>query len=100
MLIEPVFGNDLPHIGAYFSGGGDRCAGPRLEAVAEGVKITIGADAGIAVSQPGAAKTLLRFEDDESCARNLRLQVIGAADSGNAGTDDEPCSFLTRNARW
>jgi hypothetical protein len=59
MPLKPVFGDDLAHIGENFRGGGDRRAGPWLEAIAEGVKIAVGADAGIAVGQPGAAKAFL-----------------------------------------
>jgi hypothetical protein len=96
MRLKPVFGDDLAHIGANFRGGRDRCAGPWLEAVAEGVKIAVGADAGIAVGQPGAAKALLGFEHDEAGAGKLHRQVIGAADAGDAGADDQDIEMLGR----
>ena len=89
MLFEPVLGDDLAHIGANFRCRCDRRTGPWLEAVAEGVKIAVGADAGIAVGQPGAAKAFLRLENDKTRARELRRQVIGAADAGDTGADDQ-----------
>jgi hypothetical protein len=49
MRLKPVFGDDLAHVGANFRSGGYRRAGPWLEAVAESVKIAVGADARIAV---------------------------------------------------
>jgi hypothetical protein len=68
MRLKPVFGDDLAHVGANFRSGGDRRAGPWLEAVAESVKIAVGADAGIAVVQPGTAKALLRLKHDKTRA--------------------------------
>ena len=94
MLLKLILGDHLAHIGADFLGGCYRSAGPGLEAVTEGVKIAIRANAGIAVGQPGAAETLLRLEDDESRARELSLQVKGAADAGNARADDENLEML------
>jgi hypothetical protein len=68
MRLKPVFGDDLAHVGANFRSGGYRRAGPWLEAVAESVKIAVGADAGIAVGQPGTAKALLRLKHDKTRA--------------------------------
>src|SRR5438045_7653660 len=94
MLFMPIRHDHLAHIRAYFLSGCYRIAGPGFEAVAESVKIAIRANAGIAVGQPGAAETLLRLEDDESRARELSLQVKGAADAGNARADDENLEML------
>ena len=69
MLLKLILRDHLSHIRADFSSGCDGSAGPGLEAIAESVKIAVGANAGIAVGQPGAAETLLRLEDDESRAR-------------------------------
>ena len=63
-ITSPMYLQDLV-------GGGDRRAGPRLEAVAEGVEVAVGADAGIAVRAPGAAEALLRLEHDEARAGAL-----------------------------
>ena len=68
--------------------------GPRLEAVAEGVQVAVGADAGIAVGAPGAAEGLLGFERDEARARALRGEVIGRADAGDAGAGDQDVEML------
>src|ERR1700722_3090660 len=96
---EIVFGDDIAHVGLDFIGGRDRRPDPWLEAVAEGVEIAVGADAGIAVRQPGAAKTLLGFQDHEARARKLRHQAMGAADAGNAGADDQDIEMLGRLGR-
>ena len=82
---EIVLLDHLAHVGQDLGRGRDRRAGPGLEAIAEGVEVAVGADAGIAVGQPGAAEALLRFQHDEARAGALLGQVIGAADPGNAG---------------
>jgi hypothetical protein len=76
---EAVLLDDLAHILPDFRGGGDRRAGPRLEPVAERMQVAVGTDAGIAVGQPGAAKAVLRLQDDKTRPRTLRGQMIGRA---------------------
>ena len=71
MLVADVAGeivllDHLAHVFQDLGGAGDRRDGPRLEAVAEGVQVAVGADAGIAVGAPGAAKGLLGFQRDEA----------------------------------
>src|ERR1700738_1566582 len=95
VLVEPVLGDDLAHIGANFRSGCDRCAGPGLETIAEGMKIAVGADTGIAVGQSSAAKALLRLQHDKTRARRLRGQMIGAADAGNTGSHDRTSKCST-----
>src|SRR5258708_39461581 len=85
---EVVFLDHLAHIAENLSGGRDRRAGPWLEAVAEGVQVAVGADAGIAVGKPGSAETRLRFEHDKACRRALRGQVRGRAHPGHARARD------------
>ena len=41
------------------------------------------------MGDPGSAKTVLRLQDDEACARELLREVIGAAYPGDAGADDQ-----------
>src|SRR3984893_19116250 len=94
MLFEPVFGDDFAHIGADLRRGRDRRSGPGLEAVAEGVKVAVGADAWIFMGPPGAAKTLLLFEPDECRAGELLGQMIGAAHAETAGADNEDVEML------
>src|SRR5438094_5530021 len=53
------------------------------------MEIAVGADAGIAVGAPGAAKGLLGFEGDEAHTRTLRGEMIGGADAGDAGAGDQ-----------
>ncbi len=53
---EIVFLDHVAHIFQNLGRAGDRCAGPRLEPVAEGVQVAVGADAGIAVGAPGATE--------------------------------------------
>src|SRR5262249_18538445 len=91
---EIVLVDHLAHIGADFRRRGDRLAGPRLEAIAEGVQIAVGADAGIAMRPPGAAEAPERPQHHEALVRTLLRQVIGAADAGDAGADDEHIDML------
>jgi hypothetical protein len=82
------------HIFEDFGGAGDRRRGPWLEAIAEGVQVTIAADAGIAVGAPGAAKGVLCFERDKARAWTLRGQMIGRTHSGYAGARDHHVEML------
>ena len=86
---EVVLVDHLAHVFQDLRGRRDRRAGPGLEAVAEGVEVAVRADARIAVRDPGAAEALLRFEHDEAGAGALVGEVIGAADAGDAGADDQ-----------
>ncbi|MEY9462289.1 hypothetical protein ABH973_002702 [Bradyrhizobium ottawaense] len=79
----------LVHVGEDFFGGRDRRAYPGLEAIAERMEIAVRADAGITMRAPGAAERRLRLQDDIARARKLLLDVIGAADAGDAGADDQ-----------
>src|ERR1700730_18631438 len=68
---EIVLVDDLAHIAEDLGRGRDRRAGPRFEAIAEGIEIAVGADARIAVGRPGAAEALLFLEDDKAGPRAL-----------------------------
>ena len=91
---EIVLLDHVAHVFQDFGGARDRRRCPRLEAVAERVQVAVGADAGIAVGAPGAAKGLLGFQRDETRARALRREVIGGADAGNAGAGDQDVEML------
>jgi hypothetical protein len=91
---EVVLLDHLAHVVQDLLGRGDRLAGPRLEAIAEGVEVAVGADAGIAMGDPRPAVALLRFEHDEARAGALLGQVIGAAHAGDAGADDQDVEML------
>src|SRR5829696_7429441 len=65
---EVVLLDHLAHVVQYLLGRGDRLAGPRLEAIAEGVEVAVGADARIAMGDPRPAEALLRFQHDEARA--------------------------------
>ncbi len=91
---EIVLLDHLAHVVQDLLGRGDRLAGPRLEAIAEGVEIAVGADAGIAMGDPRPAEALLRFQHDEARARALLGQMVGAAHAGDAGADDEHVEML------
>ena len=67
---------------------------PGLEAIAEGVEVAVRADARIFVREPGAAEAFLRFEHDEARAGALVGEVVGAADAGDAGADDQDVEVL------
>ena len=89
MAREVVLLDHLAHVGQDFLRRRDRLAGPRLEAIAEGVEVAVRADAGIAMGEPGAAEALLRLQHHEAGARELVGQVIGATDARDAGADDQ-----------
>ena len=97
MGVETVFGDHFGHIRFDFRRGGDRRTGPRLEAIAEGVEIAVGADAGVAMRAPGAAEAILRFQRHEAGARALFGQVIGGADAGDSGADDHHVEVFGRS---
>ncbi len=87
--LKAVLLDHLAHVLEDLFGGGDGCARPRLEAVAEGIEVAIGADAGVAVHPPGPAEAIEAFEDDEAGARALGGEVVGATDPGDARANDE-----------
>jgi hypothetical protein len=89
VLRELVFLDDFTHVGQNLRGRRDRRAGPGLEAIAKSVEVAVGADAGISMREPGAAEALLRLQHHEAGAGQLRRQMIGAADPGYSGTDDQ-----------
>jgi len=93
---EPVLLDHLAHVLQDLLGRCDRCAGPGLEAVAEGVEVAVRADAREAVRAPGAAEVLLRLEHHERLARALPRQVVGAAHAGDPGADDQDVEVLGR----
>ena len=93
---EVVLLDHLAHVVQDLVGGGDRRAGPRLEAIAEGVEVAVGADAGIAVGEPRAAEALLR-------SRARRSSCRGTAWSGDRRRRRRRCRrrrSARRNARW
>src|SRR5437763_16081535 len=101
MRREPVIVDDLAHIAQDLGGRCDRRASPRLEAITEGVEVAIGAYPGIAMRNPGAAEGILRFERDKARPGALFCQMVGGADAGNAGPDDQHVKVLglLRHAR-
>ena len=72
--IEAIVIDDVAEIGENLGSGRDRLADPWLEAVAKSVEVAIRPDAGIAVGDPGAPKTVLGFEDHEARRRTLGLE--------------------------
>jgi hypothetical protein len=94
VFCEIVLFDHLAHIGADFVGGRDGRADPRLEAVAEGVEVAVGANARIFVGPPRSAKCLLLFQHDESGPGHLLGEVMGAADAGDAGADNQHVEML------
>src|SRR5204863_826637 len=73
--------------------------GPRLEAVAEGVEVAVRANAGITMGDPGSAKTLLSLQHDVAHVRALLDHVVGRANSGDAGADDQNVEMLGAGCR-
>ena len=72
---------------------------PGLEPEAEGVDVGIAANAGIAVEVPGAPRDAPRLEDRVAAARALPLEVMGGADPGDAGADDQDVEVLGLSCR-
>src|SRR6185369_6813413 len=91
---EVVLVDDLLHVAQDLGRGGDGRARPRLEAVAEGIEVAIGADAGKAVGDPGPSEAALRLEHDEAGAWALPGEVVGSAHAGDAGADDQHIEML------
>ena len=91
---EVVLCDDFAHVGEDLGCGRDRRTGPGLEAVAERIEVAVRPDAGIAVRQPGPAEAFLRFEDDEARVGALLGEVVGAADAGDSGADDQHVEML------
>ncbi len=89
MARQIVLLDHLAHIGQDLFGPGDGRADPRLEAIAEGVEVAVGADAGITMHPPGAAEALQPLEHDKAPVGALLFQMIGGADAGNPGADDQ-----------
>ena len=75
---EIILVDHLAKIGLDFSCGGDGRAHPGLEAIAEGIQITVRPDAGKCVGQPCAAIAALGLQHDKTGPGALIAQVPGA----------------------
>ena len=91
---EIVLLDHVTHVRQDFFRGRDRRRGPRFEAIAEGMQVAVGADAGIAMGQPRPAKAVLRLQRHERRARALLRQMIRGAHARDAGADDEDIEML------
>jgi hypothetical protein len=89
VAVEIVLLDHLTHVFEDLVGRCDGGAGPWLEPVAKGVQVAVGANARVLVGQPGAAKALFAFDDGETLARALGLQVVCATDAGDPSADDQ-----------
>ena len=67
---------------------------PRLEVVAEGVHVAVGANAGIAKQVPGAADGVAPLQNGEGPIRALPPQMAGGPNTGNPGADDDDVIML------
>ena len=92
--LEVVLVDHLAEVLEDLLGAGDGRAEPRLEAVAEGEEVAVGADARVAVRPPGAAEAVEGVEQHEAGARPLLLQVDGAADARDARPHDQHVDVL------
>ncbi len=81
VAVEAVILDELIHVIEDLFSRCDGRADPRLVAVAEGVEIAVGADAGISVHFPGAAEAVERFENGVALPGHLRAEMIGGADT-------------------
>src|SRR5690606_954098 len=69
-------------------------AGPGAERVAQGVHVGVGPDAGVAEQVPRAADGAPGLEDGVGGPRAAVLQVVGGADAGEPGPDDQDVEVL------
>lgn len=74
---------------------GNGLARPGLEAVAEGVQIAVGTHPRVGVLAPGTAEGRLVFQQHKGLAGAFFPQVVGGADTGNTGADDQYVKMLT-----
>ena len=99
MAGQIVLSDHLVHIVQDLSRCGDRRPTPGLEPVAEGIEVAVGADAGIAVGDPGAAIGVLGLKDREARARHLVRQVPGRSNPGNARAHHQHVEVLDAGCR-
>ena len=88
--VDAVLGDGLAQVGQDRRPVGDRLVGgPRLEAVAERVHVAVGAHARVAEQVPRAADVVAPLEDHVRPVGALTSQVVGGADAGDPGADDD-----------
>ena len=96
VAVDAVLGDRLAEVRQDLVGAGDRVLVlPRLELVAEGVKVGVRADAGVGEQIPGAARRAAGLQDRVRLVRLLLLQVVGRADAGNACADDQHVDVIS-----
>ncbi len=90
VLLDAVLGRGLADvIEDRWSLGDGAVLEPRLERVAEGVQVRVGADAWIAEQIPGPPDRVTRLQDQVALARLLSRQVGRGSDSGDPRADDQ-----------
>ena len=93
--IDPVRLGRLAHVGEDGRPVRDGLRrGPGTERVAERVHVGVGADPRVAEEVPRAPEALAPLQDRVRLVRAARLQVVGGADAGEAGTHDENVEML------
>ncbi len=91
---EVVLLDHLAHVMEDLVARSDRRLAPRLELVAEGEQVAVGAHARVAVRPPRPAETVERLDDQEGLVGLLVSEMAGTADAGDAGADDEDVEVL------
>ncbi len=93
--LDPVLARGLAHVVEDLVAVGDRLhVGPRLEAIAQRVHVGVRADPGVAEEVPGPAQVLARLEDRVALAGAALVEVVGGADPGDSGADDQHVEML------
>ena len=93
--VDAVLGRGLPQVGEDAVAVRDRRVGaPRPELVAERVQVGVGPHPRVPEQVPGPAGRAARLKDRVAPLRMIPLQVVGGADPGDAGTDDEHVNGL------
>jgi hypothetical protein len=89
VLAEVVLVNNLVEVGEDLFARRDRRAAPRLEPVAVGEQVAVGAHPRVPVGPPRSAPVVLGVQDDEGLVGGLVPQVVRGADTGDPSADDE-----------
>ncbi len=94
MAVKPALLDHLAHVGKDFLRRCNRRSDPRLEAIAKSVEVAVGADAGIGVDRPRAAKGFERLEHQKRRARHFMGKMPRRTDTRNAGARNDHVVML------
>ena len=73
---------------------------PGFKPVTKCVQVTVGANARVTVHVPGATKAVQAFKHYKPLLGTLGLQMIGGANTGDAGTNDKGVKMFACYCCW